>query len=226
MREIILDTETTGLSYEEGDRIIEVGCVELINHVSSGKNLQFYCSTEKKINEEALKVHGLTNEFLSKHKNFKEQSKKFLDFIKEDTLIIHNANFDVGFINNELKLIGEKPIENKIVDTMLLARKKLNTRIANLDYLCRRFSIDIKSRKLHGALLDCQLLAEVYLELIGGKQTSLDLSEYKKNKTISTKQKSTNNDDITRIKLTKKEIQLHKELVKNIKNALWHKLDY
>ena len=103
---------------------------------------------------------------------FKEHLKNFFDFIKNDTLIIHNAEFDVGFINNELKLIGAKPITNTIIDTMLLARKKLNTRITNLDYLCRRFSIDLSSRKLHGALLDCHLLAEVYLELLGGKQTS------------------------------------------------------
>ena len=104
-----------------------------------------------------------------------------LHFLLIDILVIHNAEFDVGFINNELKLIGIKPITNKIIDTMLLARKKLNTRIANLDYLCRRFSINLNSRKLHGALLDCQLLAEVYLELMGGKQTSLNLSEYKIN---------------------------------------------
>jgi len=226
MREIVLDTETTGLNYKEGDRIIEVGCVELINHIPTGKNLQLYCSTDKKMSKDATKIHGITNEFLKKYPTFEEQSKKILDFIKNDPLIIHNAEFDVGFINNELKLIGTKPITNKIIDTMLLAKKILNTRITNLDYLCRRFSIDLSSRKLHGALLDCQLLADVYLELLGGKQTSLNLSEFKKNNTNITKQQPTNNNNIIKVKLTKQEIQSHKELFKDIKNALWHKLDY
>ena len=189
MREIVLDTETTGLNYKGGDRIIEVGCVELTNHIPTGKNLQFYCSTDRKIGEDVIKIHGLTNEFLSKHPTFKENSKNFFDFIKNDPLIIHNADFDVGFVNNELKLIGAKPITNNIVDTMLLARKKLNTRTTNLDYLCRRFSIDLHSRKLHGALLDCHLLAGVYLELLGGKQTSLNFSEFKK------KQRKSNNEN-------------------------------
>lgn len=226
MREIVLDTETTGLNYMEEDRIIEVGCVELINHIPTGNNLQLYCSTDKKIDEDAIKIHGLTNEFLNKYPTFKEHSKKILDFIKEDTLIIHNAEFDVGFINNELKLIGIKPITNRIIDTMVLARKKLNTRMANLDYLCRKFSIDLSSRKLHGALLDSQLLAEVYLELLGGKQTTFNLLGFKKNNTNSTKQHSTYNNNIKKVKLTKEEIQSHKELVRSIKNALWHNLDY
>ena len=226
MREIVLDTETTGLNYMGGDRIIEVGCVELINHIPTGKNLQFYCSTDRKIGEDAVKIHGLTNEFLNKHSALKEHLKNFFDFIKNDTLIIHNAEFDVGFINNELKLIGAKPITNRIIDTMSLARKKLNTRITNLDHLCRRFSIDLSSRKLHGALLDCHLLAGVYLELLGGKQTSLNLSEFKKNNTNQAKQNSTNNKNIIKVKLTNEEIQSHKKLVKDIKNALWHKLDY
>jgi len=226
MREIVLDTETTGLNYMEGDRIIEVGCIELINHVPTGKNLQFYCSTDRKIGEDAVKIHGLTNEFLSKHSALKVHLKVFFDFIKNDTLIIHNAEFDVGFINNELKLIGAKPITNRIIDTMLFARKKLNTRITNLDYLCKRFSIDLSSRKLHGALLDCHLLAKVYLELLGGKQTSLNLSEFKKNNTSPTNKPPANNNNINKVKLTKEEIQSHKEVVKGVKNALWHKLDY
>ena len=226
MREIIIDTETTGLDFKSGDRIIEVGCVELTNHVPTGNNLQFYCSTDKKIGEDAIKIHGLTNEFLNKYPTFKEHSKKFLSFIKDNTLIIHNAEFDTGFINNELKLIGIDPITNRIIDTMPLARKKLNTRIANLDYLCKRFSIDISSRKLHGALLDCQLLAAVYLELLGGKQTTLNLSEFKKKNINLTKHHQTNNKNINKIRPTKEEILSHKKLVKDIKNALWHKLNY
>ncbi len=226
MREIVLDTETTGLNYMEGDRIIEVGCVELINYVPTGKNLQFYCSTDRKIEEGAVRIHGLTNEFLNKHPHFKRHLKNFFDFIRNDTLVIHNAEFDMGFLNNELKLIGAKPITNRIIDTMLLARKKLNTRTTNLNYLCRRFSIDLSSRKLHGALLDCHLLAMVYLELLGGKQTSLNLSEFNKKNTSPINRPAANNNNINKVKPTKEEIQSHKELVKGIKNALWHKLDY
>lgn len=226
MREIVLDTETTGLSYKNGDRIIEVGCVELINHVPSNNNLQFYCSTDVVVNEGAAKVHGLTNSFLRDYPSFENQSKKLLDFIANDTLIIHNSEFDTGFINNELKLINIGPLKNKVIDTVSLARKKLNTRIANLDYLCRRFSIDLSKRSLHGALLDCQLLSEVYLELIGGKQAHLELSESKKIK-IEIKKKYTKEEKkIILIENNKEEILAHKKLTKNIKNASWSKINY
>ena len=226
MREIVLDTETTGLSFKNGDRVIELGCVELINHITTGNNLQFYCSVKKKIDEGAAKVHGLTNEFLASHPPFADQVDEFLSFIKNDVLIIHNADFDLGFINNELKLSGKDPIKNKVIDTVFLARKKLNTRIANLDYLCRRFSIDLSERKLHGALLDCQLLAEVYLELNGGKQISMNL-----NKTNNTKENLKENNTLTTTNISKvtptnDEILLHKQLTKQIKNSLWEKIDY
>ena len=170
MREIVLDTETTGLNFKEGDRIIEVGCVEVINHVATKSTLQFYCRTNKEISTDAQKISGISNEFLKDKKTFSEQHLIFLNFIKDDPLIIHNAKFDLGFLNNELNIIGKEPLRNKIVDTVSLARKVLNTRIANLDYLCRRFNIDLTERKLHGALLDAHLLSEVYLELKGGKQ--------------------------------------------------------
>ena len=225
MREIVLDTETTGLNYKAGDRVIEVGCVELTNYVRTNNSLQFYCSVDKKITESATKIHGLTNKFLNKHKSFKDSAQEFLNFIKKDTLIIHNADFDIGFLNNELKLAGLKKIENRVVDTVALARKTLNTRIANLDSLCKRFSIDLTQRKLHGALLDCQLLAEVYLELLGGKQTSLEL---KHKHGGENKKKTTEN--ITKkihvIDLEKAEIQKHKDFVADLKNALWHKVEY
>lgn len=226
MREIVIDTETTGLNVNAGDRIIEIGCVELINHIPTGKNLQFYCSTKKNISESATKVHGLTNYFLKSYPIFKYNSKKFIDFIKDDTLVIHNADFDISFINNELKLIGIKPINNKVIDTVTLARKKLNTRIANLDYLCRRFSISLSSRKLHGALLDCQLLAEVYLELLGGKQITLELKEKNKNAPHKTAQQPPKKLNLFKVKVNNEEKKSHKEFIKNIKNALWHKLDY
>ena len=226
MREIVLDTETTGLNYKAGDRIIEVGCVELINHVSTINNLQFYCSTNKIIDESAKKIHGLTNSFLNEHPPFKEHVKKFLAFIGNDPLIIHNAEFDLGFINNELMLLGIEPLKNKIIDTVSFARKKLNTRIANLDYLCRRFQIDLSERDLHGALLDSQLLAEVYLELMGGKQISLNLNITKENKNLPSKNNIKKNYLFSRVVLNDKDTLLHKSLVKGIKDSLWKKFDY
>ena len=226
MREIVLDTETTGLNYKAGDRIIEVGCVELINHVSTTNNLQFYCSTNKIIDESAIKIHGLTNAFLNEYPPFKEYVKKFLAFIGNDPLIIHNAEFDLGFINNELMLLGIEPLKNKIIDTVSFARKKLNTRIANLDYLCRRFQIDLSERDLHGALLDSQLLAEVYLELMGGKQISLNLNITKENKNLPAKKNIKKNYLFSRVVLNDKDTLLHKSLVKGIKDSLWKKFDY
>ena len=223
MREIILDTETTGLSFEQGDRIIEVGCVELHNHVPTGKTLQFFCNVQKKISEEASKIHGITNEFLNPHPTFKENAKNLINFVKEDTIVIHNASFDMGFINNELKIIGLPELKNKIIDTVSLARKKLNTRIANLDYLCRRFNIDLSARKLHGALLDSHLLAEVYLELNGGKQISMDLyNSDKKNKQkgiIETKRSH----KFIKIQPNEEELLQHRLNLKQIKNPLWEK---
>ena len=226
MREIVLDTETTGLNYKAGDRIIEVGCVELINHVSTTNNLQFYCSTNKIIDESATKIHGLTNAFLNEYPPFKEYVKKFLAFIGNDPLIIHNAEFDLGFINNELMLLGIEPLKNKIIDTVSFARKKLNTRIANLDYLCRRFQIDLSERDLHGALLDSQLLAEVYLELMGGKQISMNLNITKENKNLPSKNNIKKNYLFSRVVLNDKDTLLHKSLVRGIKDSLWKKFDY
>ena len=226
MREIVLDTETTGLNYKAGDRIIEVGCVELVNHVSTTNILQFYCSTDSTIHENASKIHGLTNNFLNQHPPFKDNVKKFLDFIDNDPLIIHNSEFDLGFINNELTLLGIAPIKNKIIDTVSLARKTLNTRIANLDYLCRRFQIDLSERGLHGALLDSQLLAEVYLELKGGKQISMNLNAIKEVKGQTSKDNIKESYLVTKVSPTKEDILLHKGLVKGINNSLWKKFDY
>ena len=226
MREIVIDTETTGLNYKGGDRVIEVACVELINHISTGNNLQFYCSTEKKIDAGAMKVHGITNAFLEKHPSFESQSDVFLDFIKEDVLIIHNSDFDMGFLNNELRLIKSPPLKNDVIDTVQLARKTLNTRIANLNYLCNRFSIDLSSRKLHGALLDCQLLAMVYLELIGGQQTKLELSNPSTKEETFNKKNIEKITSINKINLSEKEVVEHKIFIKGLKNALWHKIDY
>jgi len=226
MREIVLDTETTGLNYKAGDRVIEVGCVELINHVPTTNNLQFYCSTNKIIDEGATKIHGLTNAFLNEHPPFEEHAKKFLEFIANDPLVIHNAEFDMGFINNELMLLGIDPLKNKVIDTVSLARETLNTRIANLDYLCRRFKINLSERDLHGALLDAQLLAEVYLELVGGKQISMNLNITKEDKNLASDNNFEKTYLIPKVSLANEDILLHKSLVKGIKNSLWKKFDY
>ena len=226
MREIVIDTETTGLSYKTGDRIVEVGCVELINHVATNKTLQFYCRVEKEMSESAQKISGISNKFLKDKKPFEENHKQLLTFIKDDPLIIHNADFDVGFLNHELSLIGKPPLKNKIIDTVLLARKVLNTRIANLDYLCRRFSIDLSERKLHGALLDSRLLAEVYLELMGGKQFSMDLKEKAAKEGLNNKTHKNELKKLNKIVPTEEDLTLHKEMLKSIKDALWNKYNY
>ena len=223
MREIVIDTETTGLNFRSGDRIIEVGCVELINHVSTSNTLQFYCKTDKEISESAKKVSGISNEFLKDKKTFEENHQDLLSFIKNDVLIIHNSDFDMGFLNNELSIIGKPPLKNKVIDTVSLARKVLNTRIANLDYLCRRFNIDLSERKLHGALLDSRLLAEVYLELRGGKQFSMDLNQKELKKDSNKKTKLNSPSKTTKLQPTPEDIRLHKEMIKDIKDAFWNK---
>ena len=226
MREIVIDTETTGLNFRSGDRIIEVGCVELINHVSTSNTLQFYCKTDKEISESAKKVSGISNEFLKDKKTFEENHQKLLSFIKNDVLIIHNSDFDMGFLNNELSIIGKPPLKNKVIDTVSLARKVLNTRIANLDYLCRRFNIDLSERKLHGALLDSRLLAEVYLELRGGKQFSMVLNQKELKKDSNKKNKLDSPSKTTKLQLTQEDIRFHKEMIKDIKDAFWNKNPY
>ena len=225
MREVVIDTETTGLNYRTDDRIIEVGCVELNNYVPTGKTLQFYCKPDKEISEGAKSVVGISDEFLQDKKRFKEHHETFLDFIKNDTLIIHNADFDLGFLNKELYLIGLPPLQNSIIDTVPLAREVLNTRVANLDYLCRRFDIDLSDRSFHGALLDSQLLASVYLELRGGKQFSMQLdSDEPKNK----KNQSHNKNIIktAEIELNNDELSAHKNMLKKLKNPIWNKFNY
>ena len=226
MREVVLDTETTGLDFNKGDRIIEVGCVELINHVQTNKTLQFYCSVDKIMSEGAQKVHGLTNQFLKSYPGFEDQSEKLLDFLKDDVLVIHNADFDLGFLNNELKIIGKPPLNNHVVDTVSLARKTLNSRIANLDFLCKRFGIDLSNRSHHGALLDSQLLAEVYLELRGGKQISMDLETDTDQKKEELKTKNNVQATFHQINLSKDDNTQHKLLLNQIKNPLWQKIDY
>ena len=174
-REIVLDTETTGLSPTSGDRLVEIGCVELINHIPSGKNYHVYINPQRSMPEEAFRVHGLSEEFLADKPLFKDVANDFRAFIGDAQLVIHNAPFDMGFLNAELEKAGQSRLSNPVVDTVMLARQKHPGARVSLDALCRHYGIDNSRRTLHGALLDSEILAEVYLELIGGKQVSLAL---------------------------------------------------
>jgi DNA polymerase-3 subunit epsilon len=175
MREVVLDTETTGLDASDGHRIVEIACVELVQHVMTGRKWQRYLNPERDIPQEALRVHGLTNEFLSKYAPFSEVADEFLAFVAGDQLVTHNAEFDIGFINAELIRSHRPPISVDHVDTLALARQRFPGAPASLDALCRRFGIDLSGREKHGAQIDSELLAAVYLELIGGRQPGLDL---------------------------------------------------
>ena len=174
-REIVLDTETTGLSPAMGDRLVEIGCVELINHIPSGRHYHVYINPQRTMPEEAFRVHGLSDEFLADKPLFKDVVQDFRDFIGDAQLVIHNASFDIGFLNAELERAGHRPLANPVIDTVMLARDKHPGARVSLDALCKHYGIDNSRRALHGALLDSEILAEVYLELIGGKQVSLAL---------------------------------------------------
>lgn len=178
MREIVLDTETTGIDPSEGDRLVEIGCVELMNLVPTGRTYHVYINPERDVPAGAVAVHGLTAEFLKDKPVFSQIYTDFLDFVAEGQLVIHNAEFDMKFLNAELKKVGHKPIpEKRATDTLMIARKKFPGSPASLDALCRRFNVDNSGRDLHGALLDAQLLAEVYLEMMGGRQHGLSLAQ-------------------------------------------------
>ncbi len=177
MREIILDTETTGLDPETGDRIVEIAAMELLNGVRTENDYQTYINPERDMPEEAFRVHGLSEEFLRGHPVFEEIADAFLAFLDDARMVIHNATFDLKFLNAELKRIGRPTLGfDRVVDTVALARSKFPGAQVSLDALCRRFNIDNSSRTLHGALVDCELLSEVYLELIGGRQRGFDLA--------------------------------------------------
>lgn len=177
IREIVLDTETTGLSPAGGDRLVEIGCVELINHIPTGKTHHVYINPERSMPEEAFRVHGLSEEFLADKPVFKAVAEEFRAFLGDATLVIHNAAFDMGFLNAELEWAGMAALDNEVIDTVMVARQKHPGARVSLDALCKHYGIDNSRRTLHGALLDSEILAEVYLELIGGKQVSLALVE-------------------------------------------------
>ena len=174
MKEIVLDTETTGLSVKDGHRIVEIGCIELDNLIPTNNKFHYYLNPERKVSEKALEVHGYTDEFLANQKKFSEIGEQFLEFIKDKRLIIHNAEFDLGHLNNELSILGKKKISNEVVDTLILARDKFPGSPVSLDALCKRYRVDNSKRTQHTALIDCDLLAKVYINLIDQKEPSLN----------------------------------------------------
>jgi len=176
MREVVIDTETTGLDPQAGHRIVEIACLELIHHVPTGRKLHRYVNPERDVPADAMAVHGLDAEFLAEHPPFAAIAEELTEFIAGDSLVIHNAEFDLAFINAELTRFGRGPLAGPFVDTLAVARRRFPGAPASLDALCRRFAIDLTSRDKHGAEIDCSLLAEVYIELLGGRQPGLDLA--------------------------------------------------
>ena len=215
MKEVILDTETTGLSVKDGHRVVEIGCIELENLIPTKKNFHCYLNPERKVSEKALKIHGYTDEFLSDKQKFKEIADEFLDFIKEKKIIIHNAEFDLAHLNNELSLIGKSQIvKDNIVDTLEIAREKFPGSGVSLDALCKRYNIDSSRRKKHTALIDCELLAKVYINLLDQREPSLNFTQLD---TITNK-KNFNEKNIYEKKIilpTNVELEEHKKFLKS-----------
>ena len=215
MKEIVLDTETTGLAVKNGHKIVEIGCVELDELVLTSNKYHCYLNPERKVSEEAFKIHGYTDEFLSDKKKFHQIADEFLEFIRGKKLIIHNAEFDLAHLNNELQLIGKNKIQKEnVIDTLDIARNKFPGSAINLDALCKRYRIDNSKREKHNALIDCELLAKVYINLIDQKEPMLN---------FQTKSEENLNEDKNNLKNyfkkiitpTSKELKLHKEYLKN-----------
>ena len=213
MKEIILDTETTGLNVKDGHRIVEIGCIELDNLIPTKKTFHCYLNPERKVSEKAFEVHGYSDDFLSKQKKFSEVVDDFLSFIEGKKLVIHNAEFDMGHLNNEMEILGKNKINNETIDTLVLARNKFPGSPINLDSLCKRYGIDNSRRTKHTALIDCDLLAKVYINLLDQKEPTLDFQS--ENKKID----DTKNVNVQYfkkvIKPSEEELNLHKNFLKN-----------
>ena len=215
MKEVILDTETTGLSVRDGHRIVEIGCIELVNLIPTKNRFHCYINPERKVSEKALEVHGYTDEFLSTHKKFAEIVDEFLGFIENKRLVIHNAEFDLSHLNNELALLGKKKLNSEnVVDTLTLARDKFPGSPISLDALCKRYRVDNSKRTQHTALIDCDLLAKVYINLLDQKEPTLNF------KNEDNEKKRINSNDTNQyykkvVKPSEAELKLHKEYLKN-----------
>jgi DNA polymerase-3 subunit epsilon len=224
-REIALDTETTGLDPFSGHRVVEIGCVEMHNHVRTGNVFHCYLNPERDMPREAENVHGLSAEFLSDKPLFKQLAGAFLEFIGDAPLVIHNAAFDLKFLNAELEWAALPAIApERAIDTVIMARKKFPGQPANLDVLCRRFSIDLTARTKHGALLDAELLCDVYLELLGGRQSTLSLAQLQEEAARITDIAFSGHTDMPerRFQPSSEELAAHQAAIEKIKNALWN----
>ena len=221
MKEVVLDTETTGISVKDGHRIVEIGCIELDNLIPTKNNFHYYLNPERKVSEKAFEVHGYTDEFLSKQKKFSEIFDEFMSFIKDKRLIIHNAEFDISHLNNEFSLLGKNKLENETIDTLSIARNKFPGSSVSLDALCKRFRIDNSNRIQHTALIDCGLLAKVYINLLDQKEPTLNFQDSDHENQDS---KVSNISYFKKIiKPTKQEIENHKDyLKKNLKKNFFN----
>ena len=221
MKEVVLDTETTGISIKEGHRIVEIGCIELDNLIPTKNKFHCYLNPERKVSEKAFKVHGYSDDFLLKQKKFKEIVEDFLNFINGKKLIIHNSEFDLSHLNNELKILGMNKIDNQIVDTLTLARDKFPGSSISLDALCKRYRIDNSKRTQHTALIDCDLLAKVYINLIDQKEPTLDFQSKDKKSQFLKKENVLYFKKV--VKPTPEELNNHKEfLKKNLKKNFFN----
>ena len=215
MKEVILDTETTGLSVRDGHRIVEIGCIELENLIPTKNRFHCYLNPERKVSEKAIEVHGYTDEFLSTHKKFAEIVDEFLGFIENKRLVIHNAEFDLSHLNNELALLGKKKLNTEsVVDTLALARDKFPGSPISLDALCKRYRVDNSKRIQHTALIDCDLLAKVYINLLDQKEPTLNFKN-EDNEKIIINSNDTNQYYKKVVKPSEAELKLHKEYLKN-----------
>lgn len=230
MREIVFDTETTGLDPKSGDKLVEIGAVELINHMPTGVTYHQYINPEREVPEDAYKVHGLNLEFLKNYPTFRDIAKEWMDFVGDDGILVaHNASFDMSFINHELQGCGYPVYEwDRVIDTLEIARQKFPHSKVNLDALCKRFGVDNTSRTLHGALLDAQLLAEVYLELLGGQEPSMQLGENAHRdsavaKTVSAQSLKRQFRPARDFPLSAEDLAAHEDFMTNkIKDSVWN----
>ena len=224
MREIILDTETTGVSVKDGHRIIEIGAVEVVSRMPTGKTYQVFMNPEREVDAGAARVHGITTDMLLDKPLFSELADGFLEFIEDSPIVAHNAPFDIGFLNAELAGCGKPPLSNEIIDTLPMARNKFPGARASLDALCQRFDVDSSTRTLHGALLDAELLAEVYMNLTGGLQPTLLGEESEDgNSTVSINLSATGKlREAREFPINEEELKNHKEFIATIDNSVWN----
>ena len=233
-RELVLDTETTGLFHEEGHRLVEIGIIKLENHIPTGEYFHYYLNPERISDKKAEEIHGLTSEFLQNKPKFSDIADDFVEFISNSKIIIHNATFDLGFINAELRRCNLNEVKDEnVIDTLILAKRKFPGQSVSLDSLCKKYNIDITDRQIHGAIQDAKLLATVYLELIGGRQSKLEFENIN-NESDYIEDEINNLDDyyknmshrkINYINLNVDDYKMHLKSLEQIKNSIWKKLD-